>query len=356
MAVDLARTHLLYGQWLRRAKRRRDARHELRIAQDMFATMGIATFAERAGRELQATGETARKRTVETAVELTAQETQVARLARDGLSNPEIGVRLFISTRTAQYHLGKVFAKLGISSRCQLAQALPGVPERPGTLAGGRCSDARPGPGYVAGLACGSISHMTELTDVSGAFGYGDSILVGERVRLRGVRDDDLPTLAKWEMDPGRMTTLTNKVAPPSEAAARERIAKWSANEKDDLGFAIETLGDPPVLVGNIGLYGAHPKDRCATIGIALGREHIGRGYGTDAMRVIVDYGFRELGLHRIQLGVASFNPAGIRAYEKAGFVEEGRYRESVLHDGHWYDEVLMSVLDHEWAARRGKS
>ena len=81
------------------------------------------------GRELQATGETARKRTVETAVELTAQETQVARLARDGLSNPEIGVRLFISTRTAQYHLGKVFTKLGISSRCQLAQALPGVPD-----------------------------------------------------------------------------------------------------------------------------------------------------------------------------------------------------------------------------------
>ena len=128
MAIDLARAHLLYGQWLRRAKRRRNARHELRTAHDMFATMGIATFAERADRELQATGETARKRTVETAVELTAQETQVARLARDGLSNPEIGARLFISARTAQYHLGKVFTKLGISSRCQLAQALPGVP------------------------------------------------------------------------------------------------------------------------------------------------------------------------------------------------------------------------------------
>jgi DNA-binding CsgD family transcriptional regulator len=107
MAVDLARAYLLYGQWLRRAKRRRDAR---------------------AGRELQATGETLRKRTVETAVELIAQEAQVARLARDGLSNPEIGASLFISARTAQYHLGKVFAKLGISSRCQLAQALPGTP------------------------------------------------------------------------------------------------------------------------------------------------------------------------------------------------------------------------------------
>src|SRR5262249_5291880 len=144
----------------------------------------------------------------------------------------------------------------------------------------------RRSPSSGVGPVCGSINPMTELTDLSGAFGYGDSILAGERVRLRGVRDDDLPTLARWEMDPGRMATLSNWVVPPSEAAAKERIAKWSANEKDDLGFAIETLEDPPVLVGNIGLWGARPKDRCATLGIALGREYIGRGYGTDAMRV----------------------------------------------------------------------
>jgi RimJ/RimL family protein N-acetyltransferase len=194
---------------------------------------------------------------------------------------------------------------------------------------------------------------MTELTDASGAFGYGDSLLVGERVRLRGVRDSDLPTLAKWQMDPGRMATLSNRVAPPSEAAAKERIAKWCANENGDVGFAIETLADPPVLTGHSGLWGARPKDRCATFGIALGREHVGRGYGSDATRLMVDYGFREMGLHRIQLSVARFNPAGIRAYEKAGFVEEGRHRESVQHDGRWYDEVLMSVLEHEWAARR---
>ena len=193
---------------------------------------------------------------------------------------------------------------------------------------------------------------MTRLSDVESAFAYGESVLLGERVRLRGLRDDDLPALAKWEMDPGRMATLSSWVAPPSEAAAKERIAKWSANDKDDLGFAIENLDDPPVLVGNIGLWGVRPKDREATIGIALGREYIGRGYGTDAMRVIVDYGFREMGLHRIQLCVAPFNPAAIRAYEKAGFVEEGRHRESVWHDGRWYDEVLMSILDREWSAR----
>jgi len=212
--------------------------------------------------------------------------------------------------------------------------------------------------GHAAGLACGSINPMTELTDVPGTFGYGDSVLVGERVRLRGVRDDDLPALAKWEMDPGRLITLSNWVAPPSEAAARDRVVKRSANEEDDLGFAIETLGDPPVLAGRIWLSAAGTglKDRCAAVGIALGREHIGRGYGTDAMRVIVGYGFREMGLHRIQLGVAAFNTAGIRAYQKAGFTEEGRHRESVLHDGRWYDTVLMSILDHEWAARRSPS
>jgi DNA-binding NarL/FixJ family response regulator len=96
------------------------------VAVDMFDAMGIEAFAERARRELEATGETARKRNVETMVELTAQEAQIARLARDGLSNPEIGTRLFISPRTVKYHLRKVFTKLGISSRNELDGALPG--------------------------------------------------------------------------------------------------------------------------------------------------------------------------------------------------------------------------------------
>ena len=118
---DLARAHLVYGEWLRRERRRVDARAELRIALEMLESMGMDAFAERARRELLATGETARKRAVTTSDHgLTAQEWQVARLARDGLSNPEIGARLFISARTVQYHLRKVFAKLGINSRSQL--------------------------------------------------------------------------------------------------------------------------------------------------------------------------------------------------------------------------------------------
>jgi DNA-binding CsgD family transcriptional regulator len=122
---DLARTHLLYGEWLRRERRRSEARAELRCAHDMFEEMGMDGFAQRAHRELETTGETARKRTVATKPQLlTAQESQIARMARDGHSNPEIGARLFISTRTVEYHLQKVFTKLDVQSRRQLDRVL----------------------------------------------------------------------------------------------------------------------------------------------------------------------------------------------------------------------------------------
>ena len=120
VAVHLARAHLVYGEWLRREQRRVDAREHLRTAHDMFSRFGAEAFADRAHRELQATGETVRKRTVETRDLLTAQETQVARLAAAGHTNPEIGAQLFISPRTAEYHLRKVFSKLDINSRRQL--------------------------------------------------------------------------------------------------------------------------------------------------------------------------------------------------------------------------------------------
>ncbi|HVQ98646.1 MAG TPA: AAA family ATPase [Mycobacterium sp.] len=123
--TELARARLLYGEWLRREHRRGDARTQLRIAYNMFEAMGMEAFAERAGRELKATGETARKPSVPTSDDqLTAQEAQIARMARDGLSNPEIGARLFLSARTVQYHLKKVFIKLGIESRTQLDRVL----------------------------------------------------------------------------------------------------------------------------------------------------------------------------------------------------------------------------------------
>jgi DNA-binding CsgD family transcriptional regulator len=128
---ELARSHLAYGEWLRRENRRSDARRHLRRAYEQFSQMRMDAFAERARRELRATGETVRKRKVETHAELTPQELQVAMLARDGLSNREIGGRLFISAHTVQYHLSKVFTKVGISSRAQLSVALvSGSPEQ----------------------------------------------------------------------------------------------------------------------------------------------------------------------------------------------------------------------------------
>jgi DNA-binding NarL/FixJ family response regulator len=124
MRLDLARTHLLHGEWLRRQGRRVDARTSLRQALEVFDAAGAAAFAARASLELRASGEQARLRTPDTLLALTERESQVAELAIEGFSNPDIGMQLFISARTVEYHLGKVFSKLGITSRAQLRAAL----------------------------------------------------------------------------------------------------------------------------------------------------------------------------------------------------------------------------------------
>jgi DNA-binding CsgD family transcriptional regulator len=132
MRVDVARAHLLYGEWLRRENRRVDARAALRTAYESLAAMGIEAFAERSRRELEATGERVARRGPETRDDLTAQERLIAELAGDGLTNPEIGARLFLSPRTVEWHLRKVFTKLGVSSRRELGDALAGVMSEPG--------------------------------------------------------------------------------------------------------------------------------------------------------------------------------------------------------------------------------
>jgi ATP/maltotriose-dependent transcriptional regulator MalT len=121
---ELARSRLLYGEWLRQAGRRADARGELAVAYELFSAMGMAGFAERARHELRATGAVVPQPAVATREDLTVQEAEIARLARDGLSNPEIGAQLSISARTVEWHLRKVFTKVGITSRRQLRQAL----------------------------------------------------------------------------------------------------------------------------------------------------------------------------------------------------------------------------------------
>jgi DNA-binding NarL/FixJ family response regulator len=133
--VELGRAHLLSGEWLRRQRRIRDARDQLRRAHNLFAGCGMEAFAERARIELRAAGAQVRKRTAGAPDVLTAQEALVARLASAGASNPQIAEQLFISSATVAYHLSKVFAKLGISSRSQLARTLPAEPGADGAAA-----------------------------------------------------------------------------------------------------------------------------------------------------------------------------------------------------------------------------
>ncbi|TFV56462.1 N-acetyltransferase [Geodermatophilus sp. DF01-2] len=183
---------------------------------------------------------------------------------------------------------------------------------------------------------------------VEQAVAYGGQVLSGERLRLRGLREDDLPDLVRWWQDPELGVLQKGSVSPPSEAAARELFTRWSANQDGGAGFSIETLptdDQPPTLVGHLSLSDVRPRTRSATFAIGLGPAHLGRGYGSEATRLAVRYGFWEMNLHRIQLVAFAFNQRAVAAYRSAGFREEGRRRDALFHDGRYHDEVLMSVL-----------
>ena len=165
LRVELARAHLLYGEWLRRANRRADARTQLRTAHEMLDAMGLAAFAERARRELAATGETVRARTVDTVTALTAQESYIARLACAGRTNAEIGGQLFLSVRTVEWHLRKVFIKLGVGSRRELRTVL----DSPRTPAPG------PGSGRPSRHPCHASTGIGTGTAPAPDHGNGDT-------------------------------------------------------------------------------------------------------------------------------------------------------------------------------------
>lgn len=175
-------------------------------------------------------------------------------------------------------------------------------------------------------------------------------LLAGDLVMLRAVRDDDLGLLASWWNSPA-IAVFQNggSIQPKPEAATIELIRGFSKNDGDNCGFAVvaKATGE---LVGHVGLHSVQPKNRDATFGIMLGPDFLDQGYGTDATRVLLRFGFLELNLHRISLGVFAFNPRAIAAYEKAGFVVEGRRREAIYRAGTWHDEVLMGILRADWS------
>jgi RimJ/RimL family protein N-acetyltransferase len=173
----------------------------------------------------------------------------------------------------------------------------------------------------------------------------------GERVRLRELRDDDLTDLVAWWQDPEVMVTQTSGPFHPRPAEPiAEQFRAWNRNDGTDAGFTVVNRSEGTVL-GHVALFGANAHNRTATFAIIIGPPHQGRGYGAEATRVAVRYGFTELGLHRIQLAVAGFNERAIYTYAKAGFVEEGRDREAVFRAGKWHDQVRMGILEREWWA-----
>jgi RimJ/RimL family protein N-acetyltransferase len=180
---------------------------------------------------------------------------------------------------------------------------------------------------------------------------YGDRLLTGAAVHLRATAEADLPLLESWWLDPAVAALQSDAVRPCPTGPIAERFRSWSTNDTDGaVGFSVVSV-DTGELAGHASLWGATVRRRCATLGVLLGPEHRGRGLGRETLRLMLRYGFQEMGLHRVQLEVWAFNDRALRCYRSAGFVEEGRRRQVTFHDGRWHDEVLMAVLRAEWSA-----
>lgn len=192
---------------------------------------------------------------------------------------------------------------------------------------------------------------MTGWENAEDAERYGRGLLVGAITMLRPLREEDIPTLERWWNDPAVGLLQHATVRPQPAGAVAEVFGQWSANKDSTaVGFSVAAHDDAQLL-GHAALYGAGAASRSATLGILIGPQHTGRGYGTDALRVLVAYGFDEMGLHRIGLEVWAYNSRAIATYRGLGFTEEGRRRDAVLHAGAFHDAVLMGLLEDEWRA-----
>lgn len=194
---------------------------------------------------------------------------------------------------------------------------------------------------------------MTDWHSVDDATTYAQWLLTGDRVRLRPLHDDDIAHLEAWWGDPALAVLQQDVVRPRPSGAEAEQFRRWSANDTPGAAGFCVARRDDDTLLGHVTLFGADAKNRAATLAIVLGPEHLGQGHGTEAVRLMVRYGFREMGLHRIGLQTYAFNNRALAAYEKVGFHEEGRRREVVFHDGAFHDEVQMGLLESEWRTQR---
>jgi RimJ/RimL family protein N-acetyltransferase len=187
------------------------------------------------------------------------------------------------------------------------------------------------------------------FADTEEARAYGASLLVGERVCLRAPREEDVPVLAAWYRLPEWAVLQRSMLQPLTAQIALEEVRKWGkTTDGTGAGFSVERC-DSGELIGQVELWGATVPTRAATFAIMLGPEHASLGYGAEATRLMLGFGFRELNLNRIELHAWSFNTRAIRAYEKAGFTIEGRRREAVFHDGSFHDELIMGILASEF-------
>lgn len=191
-------------------------------------------------------------------------------------------------------------------------------------------------------------------TGTADAQRYGSTLLEGDLVRLRALEDGDVPDLVRWWRDPEWAVLQQIIVRPRPEEPVVELIRGWSKSERSgEVGFSVvdRTSG---TLVGHVTLVGALLPVRAAKLAVMIGSEHVDKGYGTDAVRLLTSYGFREMGLNRIELQVHAFNERARAVYAKVGYQEEGVRRDATFHDGRFHDEVIMSALARDWLPRPG--